>query len=88
MMIIGNDHWRCRLHGVIPKSDSHGTSGRGHRWRRGAHDLDGDRAPDNGSARHAADSGMTVMGIVTIGCGYGTFERPAFCGALVLVLDL
>ena len=93
MMIIGNDHWRCRLRGVILKSDFHGASGRGHRWRRGAHDLDGDRAPYHGSARHAADSGMTVMGIISIGCvavgcGYGTFERPAFCGALVLVLDL
>jgi hypothetical protein len=37
--------------------------------------------------------GMTVMGIISIGCvavgcGYGTFERSAFCGALVLVLDL
>ena len=93
MMIIGNDHWRCRLRGVILKSDSHGASGRGHRWRCGAHDLDGSRAPYNGGARHAADSGMTVTGIISVGCvavgrGHGTFERPAFCGALVLVLDL
>jgi len=34
MIIIGNDHWRCRLHGVFLKSDSHGASGRSHRWRR------------------------------------------------------
>ena len=29
--------------------------------------------PYHGSAEHAADSGMTVMGIVSVGCGYGTF---------------
>src|SRR5260221_7955074 len=28
MTMIGNDHWRCRLRGVILKSDSHGASGR------------------------------------------------------------
>ena len=62
-----------QIAGVILKSDFHGASGRSHRWRRGAHDLDGDRASYNGSAEHAADSGMTVMGIVSVGCGYGTF---------------
>ena len=62
-----------QIAGVILKSDFHGASGRSHRWRRGAHDLDGDRAPYNGSAEHAADSGMTVMGIISVGCGYGTF---------------
>ena len=44
-----------QIAGVILKSDSHSASGRGHRWRRGAHALDGDRAPYHGSARHAAD---------------------------------
>ena len=34
IMSIGNEHWRCRLPGVILKSDSHGASGRSHRWRR------------------------------------------------------
>jgi hypothetical protein len=55
IMIIGNDHWRCRVRGEILKSDSHGANGRGHRWRRGAHDRDGGHAPYNGSARHSAD---------------------------------
>jgi hypothetical protein len=39
-VMIGNDHWRSRLRGVILKSDLHGASGRGHRWRRGANDGD------------------------------------------------
>ena len=32
--------------------------------------------------------GMMVTGVVSVGCGHGTFKRPNLCGPLVLVLDL
>jgi hypothetical protein len=65
IMIIGNDHWRCRVRGEILKSDSHGANGRGG----GA-----ERTTVTAATRRIIEAGgtplilgMTIMGIASIG---------------------
>ena len=60
-MMIGNDH---------------GASGRGHRWRRGAHDLDGDRATE---FKQRCD-GLGIKGVSLHSYRYAWAERAKTAG--------